>query len=310
MHCDELLPLVEKLADGECMESERARAEAHLAECESCREHFGFVQALSEAGRKVPLPEPPGAYWDVLPRKVMARIEKEQSTQSSGGWFLQIFAAPRLRWLGAIAAGVIAVVLSYEVLNLEPERRPVVVRAPAEEPVLEDAVPSEPAKASLDAVTGEAEERIDPDGLDVGGAPRRKRPSSTSPEVAAPTPTSARKATPTGPANALQESKKVKERSDVPASPEPAPTAPVGAARVRARVESEDAPVAVMAEEMRKPARAPAPPTARPAVPRLEASEPLPRESSEQEGGVDEAGKREKYAVAEQAARGRGGHSQ
>jgi hypothetical protein len=205
---------------------------------------------------------------------------------------------------------VIAVVLSYEVLNLERERPLVTVRETAEEPVLEEAVPSEPSKAPLDAVTGEAEEPIDPDKFDVGGTPRRKRPSSTPPEAAAPTPASARKAAPTGTARALHESKKVKEGADIPESPEPAPTALVGAARVRARVESEDAPVAVLAEEMRKPVGAPAPPTAAPEVPKLEASEPAPRESSEHEGVVDEAGKLEKYAVMEQAARGRRGLNQ
>ena len=85
MHCEQMLPLIEKLADGEAAPSEKARAEAHMEACESCRAHFHFLEALPEAARKAPLPEPPEMYWEVLPRKVMARIEEEGSPKSSPG---------------------------------------------------------------------------------------------------------------------------------------------------------------------------------------------------------------------------------
>jgi hypothetical protein len=305
MHCDNILPLVEKLADGECTEPERARVEAHLAECESCQEHFRFVQALPEAARKVPLPEPPGAYWDVLPRKVMARIEKEQSTKGRG-WLSQILAVPRLRWLGAIAAGVIAVVLSYEVLTLEQERKPATVTEPAEEPVLEEKVPSEPSKTAPDVVAGEAVKRADQDRPDVGGALRRKRPSPTPAEGGGPTPARLPEASPSGKARALQESR---DEADVSASPEPISKAAGAAGRGRTIAEAEEAPVAVMAEDVTKPEEARAPPVAQPAAPKLKAAEPLSVEPTKAELEAREADQPQDYRVRKQASLERKGVS-
>ena len=115
MRCEQMLPLIEKLADGEAAPSEKARAEAHMEACDSCRAHFRFLAALPEAARKAPLPQPPEMYWEVLPRKVMARIDKKHSPKSSPG---RLAAWSGLRWLGAVAAAVIAVVVGLEVSTL------------------------------------------------------------------------------------------------------------------------------------------------------------------------------------------------
>jgi hypothetical protein len=121
MHCEQMLPLIEKLADGEAAASEKAQAEAHMEACESCRAHFRFLEALPEAARKAPLPEPPGMYWEVLPRKVMARIEQERSPKSSPG---RLAGWAGLRWLGAVAAAVIAIVVGMEVSTLRQTEAP------------------------------------------------------------------------------------------------------------------------------------------------------------------------------------------
>lgn len=117
MRCEDIRPQIERLSDGECSPSEKTRAEAHLAECETCREHFRFLKALPEAARSAPLPEPTDAYWDILPRKIMARIEQEETATDLKGWLSRWFTPANLRWAGAMAAGVVAVVISLEVID-------------------------------------------------------------------------------------------------------------------------------------------------------------------------------------------------
>ncbi len=117
MRCDDFLPLIEKLVDGEAAAAERQQAEAHLESCTSCQSHFRFLKALPEAARQASLPDPPDMYWEVLPRKIMSRIEKEGATRRRG-WFSQMLAPSRLRWGGALAAALVAAVLGLRVLEL------------------------------------------------------------------------------------------------------------------------------------------------------------------------------------------------
>ena len=117
MRCDDFLPLIEKLVDGEAAAAERQQAEAHLESCASCKSHFRFLKALPEAARQTSLPAPPDMYWEVLPRKIMSRIEKEGATRRRG-WFSQMLAPSRLRWGGALAAALVAAVLGLRVLQL------------------------------------------------------------------------------------------------------------------------------------------------------------------------------------------------
>jgi hypothetical protein len=125
MRCDDFLPIIEKLADGECSAAEERRARGHLETCDACREHYEFLEALPEAARKAPLTEPPGAYWEALPSKVMRRIDQEQSSKRSLGWFPAWLAPSQLRWLAVVAAGLVVVVLSYEVMMVQDTRAPV-----------------------------------------------------------------------------------------------------------------------------------------------------------------------------------------
>ena len=117
MRCDDFLPLIEKLVDGEAAAAEREQAEAHLESCTSCQSHFRFLKALPEAARHASLPDPPDMYWEVLPRKIMSRIEKEGATRRRG-WFSQMLAPSRLRWGGALAAALVAAVVGLRVLQL------------------------------------------------------------------------------------------------------------------------------------------------------------------------------------------------
>jgi hypothetical protein len=107
---------VDKLSDGECSASEKTRAEAHLTECETCREHYRFLKALPEAAQSSPLPDPPEAYWELLPGKIMARIERETAKESKG-WLAVWFTSGYLKWAGAMAAVVVAAVIGLEVAD-------------------------------------------------------------------------------------------------------------------------------------------------------------------------------------------------
>jgi len=123
MTCDQAIRLVEKLADGEAKPSERTEAESHLESCEDCRSHYQFVRALVSASEKIDWPEPPEAYWQHLPSKVLARLEREEPARSL---WQKLLSAPVLRF-GAVAATLTVVVavgfsvLENDQLQLESE---------------------------------------------------------------------------------------------------------------------------------------------------------------------------------------------
>ena len=119
MQCEDFLPLVEKLADGEVTSAEKREAEAHLKACEDCREHFRFLKALPNAARQASPSEPPEIYWEALPRKIMARIARmeEREKPAAGGWFFGLLSPSGLRWAGAVAAALVAAVVGLQVLD-------------------------------------------------------------------------------------------------------------------------------------------------------------------------------------------------
>lgn len=118
MRCQDLLPLVEKLSDGEATPAERREAEAHLKACADCREHFRFVEALPRAARQSATAEPPEMYWESLPGKVMARIaENETREPVLRSRLSRVFSATGLRWAGALAAALLAAVVGLRVLD-------------------------------------------------------------------------------------------------------------------------------------------------------------------------------------------------
>ena len=117
MSCEDFLPLIEKLADGEVSAAEKLRAAAHLQDCRDCSAHYRFLNALPEAARQASLPEPPEMYWDVLPRKIMSRISAVGAGEAHRGWFFQLLSPSRLRWAGALAAVLVATVAGLRMLE-------------------------------------------------------------------------------------------------------------------------------------------------------------------------------------------------
>ena len=128
MTCDQAIRLVEKLADGEAKPIERTEAESHLESCADCRSHYQFVRALESASEKIDWPEPPEAYWQHFPSKVLARLERDEAARSV---WQKLLSPPVLRF-GAVAATLMVVAaVGFSVLEndqLQPE--PKLAQAP------------------------------------------------------------------------------------------------------------------------------------------------------------------------------------
>lgn len=124
MTCDRAIRLVEKLADAEAKPSERTEAEAHLESCEDCRSHYQFVRALESASEKIDWQEPPEAYWQHLPMKVLARLEREQPAKRRSFW--QKLLTPLVLRFGAVAATLsVVIAVGFSVIeNDQPQLEP------------------------------------------------------------------------------------------------------------------------------------------------------------------------------------------
>ena len=105
MNCDEALIAISAYLDNELSKTESEELEAHLAECETCRQIYaelrGAEEAFCDAQEDVPA---------TFHESVMARIRQEKQKKNKQP--LRIF------WAVAAAAAVIAVMLASGVLNL------------------------------------------------------------------------------------------------------------------------------------------------------------------------------------------------
>lgn len=169
--CTEALSLVEKLADKEASAAEKRAAESHLTECSSCRSHLEFLLSLSKEARSMSFPEPPDAYWEHLPRRVLDRIETEAGRTSRGRFFRILLASSTLRW-GALGATLLVLatfgisVLREDSRTLAPPGPPAAMEARQPEvrvsvepgappPMARDEPAPEPAKRESEVVSGE-----------------------------------------------------------------------------------------------------------------------------------------------------------
>lgn len=170
LRCDDVLPLIEKLADGECSPEERTRAEAHVRLCGSCREHLEFLRTLPQAMKEASPSEPPDAYWQQLPRKIMERIGREPHAdrrRPPGSVLATSSGLSSLRWWAAVAAALVAAVVGREVmLSTDPSTR---------EPSRAELTAPESPPGSRDPVPGPGVE-----------TPRRQEATEAAPEPAEP----------------------------------------------------------------------------------------------------------------------------
>lgn len=129
MTCDQAMRLVEKLADGEAKPAEQKEAESHLESCAECRSHYDFVVALESASEKIDWPEPPEAHWQHFPKKVLARLEREQPAAGRSFW-QKLLSPPVLRF-GAVAATLTVVVAVGTIVLRDDQLEPDLAQAPA-----------------------------------------------------------------------------------------------------------------------------------------------------------------------------------
>ncbi len=123
MECQIATRLVEKLVDGEATAEEKARAENHLEDCETCRAHYAFLMSIAELGQKRRLPEPKESYWESLSRNVLARIAEEKEGWPAGNVGLRaraILGGTAMRFAGLAAGVLLAVAVVWNVTSTRP----------------------------------------------------------------------------------------------------------------------------------------------------------------------------------------------
>jgi hypothetical protein len=128
------LDFLSRLHDGELTAAERAHFESHRAHCGECRKASAdFEQALSSF-RRAGSPPPPRD----LAARILRRLEATNRRRSPFGVSFGI----DLRWAGAFAAALIAVVLGYALVERQarPRRIAVFFATPAPAPADERAV--------------------------------------------------------------------------------------------------------------------------------------------------------------------------
>jgi hypothetical protein len=114
MSCTEFTPLLSELADSGLTGDDRARVEAHVAECAACRAVLADIRAIRRTARGLPKAAQPEDLWD----KVRARLD------AAAGSARVVSIEPRRGWFGAharpllAAAAILLVSLSTAVVLL------------------------------------------------------------------------------------------------------------------------------------------------------------------------------------------------
>lgn len=74
MECNETRKYLEQYLDGELSGDDVLKIEAHLKDCEGCREALAELRAIEKAGRSLDVQDPGKAYWSQMTRDVRGRI--------------------------------------------------------------------------------------------------------------------------------------------------------------------------------------------------------------------------------------------
>ena len=115
--------------DGAQPETERARTDAHLSQCEACRSRLADLAALDRDLSTALTHDPGEAYFESFADRVGARIAREAAGSGEaaaspraplGGW-ARLFASPRrLAALGGMMAVVVAAGLTWRLMQQGP----------------------------------------------------------------------------------------------------------------------------------------------------------------------------------------------
>lgn len=238
--------------DGELALPERRAVEAHLLTCPECQAWLRALRVVNDAAGNMPV-EAPDGYFEDLPARVRARIEKDRPARPDGrrsGWRW-----PTWAWAAA-AALVLAVVVPRTIDRVPPGPAPESVAPSASAPNAapeSEAEPSAPLPpvSTAPAVTEDAAAR---DQKARAAPSARQEGKESRPAVAAPAPAPQRPAPPTAGASSAAPGTDALARRRVLGAPPSGPAeADLGAAKAEA-----DSPV-TESSEAGAPAEPPGP---------------------------------------------------
>jgi len=292
-NCNEALPLLEKLFDGEASAEEKRLVDSHLGECAACREHQVFLGRLSAVVKVAVLPEPSGSYWESLPFKVMARLDapRRELRTSAFAWIL---APARLGWAAGLVAASLALYIGLETFRTAPPAVDQALNAPPPAPLAGNQSSAAPA-ARPQVSRAEGGIEADRSSADVDVSKRALRPAMESvqplrreaKEQAAPLPSEAQAATG---AFAFSE----------PPAPPPASPSEAASGLVKQDLAKSEKPVALMDEKRKATLAAQEAVVDTPAAPAPVADEPA-RSDAYKGIGESEASTRYSTLVARYA---------
>ncbi len=185
MTCDKAIRLVEKLADGETNPGERAEAEMHLETCKECNSHYQFVRALESASEKIELPEPPEAYWQRFPSKVLTRIEREgrEEREEQSGFWQKLFTPWMFRFGAAAATLTLVIAVGVSVYRDDPRQLESESSEMSEAIDVAQAPAAAPGKTAFDEKAAGSEDTAqrDPEEARASAPPAVARPPASAP---------------------------------------------------------------------------------------------------------------------------------
>jgi anti-sigma factor RsiW len=115
--CEEVVPLLGPLHDGELADDDRAWVEDHVCRCASCRERLALIAASGQAVRESVIARARGLDLKKIPDRVMARVREERAAtaERAAVWGREMWWAHRRAFA---AAGGLAVAACMAVAAL------------------------------------------------------------------------------------------------------------------------------------------------------------------------------------------------
>jgi anti-sigma factor RsiW len=121
MACEMYRSQLLEFLDGNLTGAARTELEAHFTQCPGCREEVRVLRETLALVARMPVPEPPEAFWQQYLRELRQKLAPSPRMPRLREWFT----TPLLRPVPAMAIGIVlwvAVILSWQ---SSPERPPI-----------------------------------------------------------------------------------------------------------------------------------------------------------------------------------------
>jgi hypothetical protein len=109
MNCEQVLPLLDPLCDGELDSAGRAGVIEHLGKCPACAAELAAIRELGETARNYAIPQPPADLWNRIARQLPGQPLPARVGRLRFGWWAKVAAVAALL-LVAIYTGWLAYV--------------------------------------------------------------------------------------------------------------------------------------------------------------------------------------------------------